>query len=107
MRLRKDRPRARSPAIRESEERAAAAADKARSIAFHLHTTPPTYFTVVAAEQARATAEAVADRATVEDAERLELLKGAAQQADAEEAVIQWLVDSRRSHDARILLAPY
>ena len=54
-----------------------------------------------------ATAEAVADRATVEDAERLELLKGAAQQADAEEAVIQWLVDSRRSHDARILLAPY
>ena len=51
-------------------ERVAATADLARSVAFHLHTEPPTYFTVVVAEQALAGARAKATRAAEEEAVR-------------------------------------
>ena len=62
--LRKDRPKRPTLAVREAEEAAASQSNLARSIAFHLHTSPPTFFTGVVAEEAL-----MAERTKLEKAE--------------------------------------
>ena len=69
--LRKDRPRRPALEFRQEEEAAASQANMAKSIAFHLHKTPPTYFTEVVAEEALIAERVKQDKLIAEEEARL------------------------------------
>lgn len=66
--LRADRPRPKASTVRKMEEEEERQANLARSVAFHLHRTPPTYLTEVVAEKALIAERVRQDRIAAEEA---------------------------------------
>ena len=85
--LRKDRPRRPALEFRQEEEAAASQANLAKSNAYHLHKTPPTYFTEVVAEEALIAERDKHDKLIAEEEARL----AAVELKEATEAACQAL----------------